>query len=109
MMMNALIVDPRAWLAVIAVSILSAHALDMLIAAATRTESQNRLIPILELFVVGVLAFLAIHASYDRAIREEAPRWFEGPFGLVVVLVLFALCSVGLYLVSRRQDAESAE
>jgi len=67
--MSELIRNPPTWLIVIVISVLTAHALDKVIEIVNRHKGHNGLIPILELFVILVLGFLAIHA-YRMARRS---------------------------------------
>jgi len=94
--------QPPAWLAAVVVAIFVAHALDKLIEVATKRRGHNGLIPVLELFVVFVLGFLAIHAYFEgMLVGADHANWADQPFALVVALIGFALASAVLYMKSR--------
>jgi hypothetical protein len=94
--------NPPSWIVAILMAVLTAHALDRLIEVVTRHRRQNGVIPILEIFIVMVLSFLAIHAYYEGEVTNAPHQeWYDRPFALVIALVFFGLSSVGLYLVSR--------
>lgn len=98
--MNMLIHDIRLLLWAIVVAILAAHALDRLVRLLLALE-RSPLIPILELFVVLFVGFLAIHSSYASVIGADGSAiWYDRPLPLVVSLLIFVLCSMGLYIVS---------
>src|SRR6266496_5540750 len=92
--------NPPSWLFAIVIAVLTAHALDKLIEVVTRQRRQNGVIPILEIFIVMVLSFLAIHSYYEGALTSNGHQeWYDRPFALVIALVLFGFGSIGLYLV----------
>ena len=104
-MIENLVRNPPSWIVAVVIAILTAHAIDKLVAFIARRRSHNGLIPILELFVVLVLSFLALHSYYEGMFKivDQGP-WYDRPFGLIVALVMYALGSMTLYLVSRRSE-----
>lgn len=100
--------NPPTWLLVIGISVLSAHALDKVIDVVNRHKGHNGLVPILELFVIFVLGFLAIHAYYEGIIKDRSEiHWYDKPFALVGALVFYALGSMVLYVALRAQDGRT--
>jgi H+/Cl- antiporter ClcA len=91
--------NPPSWIVAILIAGLTAHAIDKLIELVKKNRGRNGLIIILELFIVFVLGFLALHSYYEGMLKTEQPlSWDERPFALVVLLVLFALGSMALYI-----------
>ena len=108
--MSDIIRDPPSWIVAVVIAVLTAHAIEKLLEVLTRRKSHNGLIPILELFIVLVLSFLAIHSSYEETIKTaNHQQWYDRPFALVGALVLFGLGSMWLYLVSRRQSSSKTK
>ena len=104
-----LVRNPPSWIVAVVIAILTAHAIDKLVEFVARRRSHNGLVPILELFVVLVLSFLALHSYYEGMFKtEDHDLWYDRPFGLIVALVVYALGSMALYLVSRTQFQTSS-
>jgi protein-S-isoprenylcysteine O-methyltransferase Ste14 len=99
--MEELIRNPPSWIIAIIIALLTAHGIDKLIEVVTRRRNHNGLIPLLELFIVFVLSFLALHSYYEGMFKSEIHNWYDRPFAVVVALVIFGLGSIALYVVSR--------
>ena len=107
--MTELIHDPPSWIVAIVIAILTAHAINKLIEVVTRRPNHNGLIPILELFIVFVLSFLALHAYYEGMVTSAGhDLWYDRPIAIVAALVLFGLSSIALYIVSKLPSAPNA-
>jgi hypothetical protein len=103
-MIGEFVRNPPSWLVAVIVAVLVSHALDKLIEVVRQRPTHNGLVPIMELFSVFVLSFLALHAYYEGVFKGKGhSAWYEGPFALVVTLCVFALASIGLYLVLQAQ------
>jgi len=99
---SAFIHNPPSWIVAVVIAVLSAHAIDKLVEVVTRRRGHNGLIPILELFIVFVLGFLALHSYYEGMVKtHEHHAWYDRPFAIVVALVLYGLGSMALYILSR--------
>ena len=79
-MLNDVIHNPPSWIVAIIIALLTAHAIDTLIEYVARRRSHNGLIPILELFIVFVLGFLALHAHYEGMLATEHHEGWYNPY-----------------------------
>ena len=100
--MSEIVRDPPSWFVAIMIALLAAHALDKLYGLIAKRRNQNGLIAILELFIVFVLSFLALHSYYEGILTAHGSSdWYDRPFALVVALIVFGIGSMVLYVVSR--------
>ena len=100
--MSAFIHNPPSWIVAVVIAVLTAHAIDKLVEVVTGRRGHNGLIPILQLFIVSFLGFLALHSYYDGTVKTQKHHaWYDSPFALVVALGLYGLGSIALYVLSR--------
>jgi hypothetical protein len=98
--LDGLIRNPPLWIISIIVALLVAHMLDkMYKILVSFSKKDDKLIEILELFVVVMLGTLTIKSFYLEGIEGDraSHEWYEHPLCMLVILLISTFASMVIY------------
>jgi hypothetical protein len=99
--LDGIIRHPPVIIVTILIAIVVAHALKLAFEFITHRPQPNSLIIILELFVVIILGYAAIHGYLEIPIDGAESTSGHNPFWIACLLVFFTLVSIVLYIFYR--------
>ena len=104
-MIDTIIWHPPLWFLTIISAILVAHVFRSIVnlVLSPRRANSGALLVILELIGAMVLAYLTLHTYYAAMLGESHPdRWYDQPFMMLSVFVIFIFSSMVIYVLLRR-------